>query len=37
MDDMSRKHDYSRATDSPALVFTKVENLTVSRSLTPAG
>ena len=35
--DMSRKHDYSRATDSPALVFTKVENLTVSRNLTPAG
>lgn len=35
--DMSRKHDYSRPADSPALVFTKVENLAVSRNLTPAG
>lgn len=25
--EMSRKHEYSRATDSPALEFTRVQNL----------
>lgn len=31
--DMSRKHEYSRAGDKPALVFEKVENLAASRGL----
>lgn len=31
--EMSRKHEYSRAQDKPALVFTKVENLAASRGL----
>jgi hypothetical protein len=31
--DMSRKHEYSRIGDKPALVFEKVENLAVSRGL----
>lgn len=31
--EMSRKHEYSRATDRPALKFTKVENLAESRGL----
>jgi hypothetical protein len=31
--DMSRKHEYSRPGDRPALVFTKVENLAASRGL----
>ena len=33
MADMSRKHEYSRPGDRPALVFTKVENLAASRGL----
>ena len=32
LEDMSRKHEYSRIGDSPALVFEKVENLGESRS-----
>ena len=31
--EMSRKHEYSRPGDRPALVFTKVENLAASRGL----
>jgi hypothetical protein len=31
--DMSRKHEYSRAGDRPALLFEKVENLAASRGL----
>lgn len=31
--DMSRRHEYSRIGDRPALVFEKVENLAESRSL----
>ena len=31
--EMSRRHDYSRPKDAPALVFTKVENLAESRGL----
>jgi hypothetical protein len=31
--DMSRKHEYSRPGDRPALVFNKVEKLAESRSL----
>lgn len=31
--DMSRKHEYSRVGDKPALVFEKVENLAASRGL----
>ena len=31
--DMSRKHEYSRIGDRPALVFEKVENLAASRGL----
>jgi hypothetical protein len=31
--EMSRKHEFSRPQDSPALVFTKVENLAESRGL----
>jgi hypothetical protein len=31
--DMSRKHEYSRPGDRPALVFSKVEKLAESRSL----
>jgi hypothetical protein len=31
--DMSRKHEYSRAGDKPALLFEKVENLAASRGL----
>ena len=31
--DMSRRHEYSRIGDKPALVFAKVENLAVSRGL----
>jgi hypothetical protein len=33
LDDMSRKHEYSRIGDQPALVFEKVENLAQSRGL----
>jgi hypothetical protein len=33
MSDMSRRHEYSRAGDRPALVFEKVENLAESRGL----
>ena len=33
MADMSRKHEYSRLGDQPAMVFTKVEKLAESRSL----
>jgi hypothetical protein len=33
MAEMSRRHEYSRATDKPALVYTKVENLAASRGL----
>jgi hypothetical protein len=33
MAEMSRKHEYSRAGDSPALRFEKVENLAASRGL----
>jgi|HubBroStandDraft_6_1064221.scaffolds.fasta_scaffold55560_2 hypothetical protein len=32
LEDMSRKHEYSRIGDQPALVFEKVENLGESRS-----
>jgi hypothetical protein len=32
LDDMSRKHEYSRIGDQPALVFEKVEKLAESRS-----
>jgi hypothetical protein len=31
--DMSRRHEYSRATDAPSLVFEKVEKLSESRGL----
>jgi hypothetical protein len=31
LDDMSRKHEYSRIGDQPALVFEKVERLAESR------
>jgi hypothetical protein len=31
--DMSRRHEYSRVGDKPALVFEKVENLAASRGL----
>lgn len=31
--EMSRKHEYSRIGDKPALVFEKVENLAASRNL----
>lgn len=31
--DMSRRHEYSRIGDKPALVFDKVENLAASRGL----
>jgi hypothetical protein len=31
--EMSRRHDYSRPQDAPALVFRKVENLVESRGL----
>jgi hypothetical protein len=31
--DMSRKHEYSRSGDRPALLFEKVENLAASRGL----
>jgi hypothetical protein len=33
LQEMSRKHEYSRPGDRPALVFTKVENLAASRGL----
>lgn len=33
LEDMSRRHEYSRIGDRPALVFEKVENLAESRSL----
>jgi len=33
MAEMSRRHDYSRAGDKPALVFQKIENLAASRGL----
>jgi hypothetical protein len=33
LEDMSRKHEYSRTGDAPALAFDKVENLALSRSL----
>ncbi len=33
MAEMSRKHEYSRPGDRPALVFEKVENLAESRGL----
>ncbi len=32
LEDMARKHEYSRIGDQPALVFEKVENLSQSRS-----
>jgi hypothetical protein len=32
LEDMARKHEYSRIGDQPALVFEKVENLSESRS-----
>jgi len=32
LEDMARKHEYSRIGDRPALVFEKVENLSESRS-----
>ncbi len=31
--EMSRRHEYSRSGDKPALVFEKVENLAASRGL----
>jgi hypothetical protein len=33
LEDMSRRHEYSRSGDRPALVFVKVEKLAESRSL----
>jgi hypothetical protein len=33
LEEMSRKHEYSRIGDRPALVFEKVERLSESRSL----
>jgi hypothetical protein len=33
MAEMSRRHEYSRATDKPALVFQKIEKLAESRGL----
>jgi len=33
LEDMARKHEYSRAGDLPALIFEKVENLAASRGL----
>jgi hypothetical protein len=33
MQEMSRRHEYSRAGDRPALAFEKVENLAESRGL----
>jgi hypothetical protein len=33
LEDMSRKHEYSRIGDKPALVFEKVEKLAESRGL----
>ena len=33
LQEMSRKHEYSRPGDRPALIFTKVENLAASRGL----
>jgi hypothetical protein len=33
MAEMSRRHEYSRAGDKPALVFQKIENLAASRGL----
>ena len=33
MAEMSRKHEYSRPGDRPALIYTKVENLAASRGL----
>jgi hypothetical protein len=33
LEDMARKHEYSRIGDSPALVFEKVEKLAESRGL----
>jgi hypothetical protein len=33
MTEMSRKHEYSRPGDSPALRYEKVENLAASRGL----
>jgi hypothetical protein len=32
LSEMSRRHEYSRAADPPAHVYTKVENLAASRS-----
>ncbi len=32
LEEMARKHEYSRIGDQPALVFEKVENLSESRS-----
>ncbi|HTY50974.1 MAG TPA: hypothetical protein VMB48_14890 [Steroidobacteraceae bacterium] len=31
--EMSRRHEYSRATDRPSLIFEKIENLAESRGL----
>lgn len=31
--EMSRRHEYSRATDKPSLVFEKVENVSQSRGV----
>ena len=31
--EMSRRHEYSRATDTPSLRFEKIENLAASRGL----
>jgi len=31
--EMSRRHEYSRATDKPSLVFEKIENLSQSRGI----
>jgi hypothetical protein len=33
MAEMSRRHEYSRATDAPSLRFEKIENLAASRGL----
>jgi hypothetical protein len=33
LEDMARKHEYSRVGDQPALIFEKVENLAESRGI----
>ncbi|HVC01773.1 MAG TPA: hypothetical protein VND80_06170 [Steroidobacteraceae bacterium] len=33
LEDMARRHEYSRAGDAPALLFEKIENLAESRGI----